>query len=101
MKKVFLNCMLLLCALIVGSGDLWGDEVTLFNEDFGSIDANTAYSSYDGFSATTSMFSTMGTVKGGSWMDGVMDLRISNYKNIEKSNIYPDVGIRLVKEVSK
>ena len=45
--------------------------------------------------------STMGTVKGGSWMDGVMDLRISNYKNIEKSNIYPDVGIRLVKEVSK
>ena len=45
--------------------------------------------------------STMGTVKGGSWMDGVMDLRISNYKNIEKTNIYPDVGIRLVKEVSK
>lgn len=45
--------------------------------------------------------SEMRTVKGGSWMDGPNDLRISNYKNIEKSNKYPDVGFRLVKEVSK
>ena len=41
------------------------------------------------------------TVKGGSWMDGPADLRISNYKNIDVNNGYPDVGIRLIKEVSK
>ncbi len=28
MKKVFLNCMLLLCALIVGSSNVWGTDVT-------------------------------------------------------------------------
>lgn len=41
------------------------------------------------------------TVKGGSWMDGPIELRISNFKNIDKSNGYPDVGFRLVKEASK
>ncbi len=41
------------------------------------------------------------TVKGGSWMDGPIDLRISNYKNLEKDGQYPDVGFRLVKEVTK
>ncbi len=45
--------------------------------------------------------SEMRTVKGGSWMDGANDLRISNYKNIDKTQKYPDVGFRLVKEVSK
>ena len=45
--------------------------------------------------------SELATVKGGSWMDGVNDLRISNYKNIDKNKKYPDVGFRLVKEVSK
>lgn len=45
--------------------------------------------------------SEMRTVKGGSWMDGPNDLRISNYKNIDATKGYPDVGIRLVKEVSK
>lgn len=29
MKKVFLNCMLLLCALIVGSGNLWAGSYTI------------------------------------------------------------------------
>lgn len=42
--------------------------------------------------------STKRTVKGGSWMDGPIDLRISNYKNIEGSRVYPDVGFRLIKE---
>ena len=41
------------------------------------------------------------TVKGGSWMDGPADLRISNYKNVDLNTGYPDVGFRLVKEVSK
>lgn len=45
--------------------------------------------------------STKRTVKGGSWMDGPVDLRISNYKNIEGNRGYPDVGFRLVKEASK
>lgn len=38
------------------------------------------------------------TVKGGSWMDGPIDLRISNFKNIKKDDVYPDVGFRLIKE---
>ncbi|MCR5614083.1 formylglycine-generating enzyme family protein [Treponema sp.] len=41
------------------------------------------------------------TVKGGSWMDGPVDLRISNFKNIDGTTGYPDVGFRLVKEASK
>ncbi len=41
------------------------------------------------------------TVKGGSWMDGPTDLRISNYRNLDSQNGYPDVGFRLVKEVSE
>ncbi|MBQ9239089.1 MAG: SUMF1/EgtB/PvdO family nonheme iron enzyme, partial [Treponema sp.] len=38
------------------------------------------------------------TVKGGSWMDGPVDLRISNFKNIDTASGSPDVGFRLVKE---
>lgn len=38
------------------------------------------------------------TVKGGSWMDGPVDLRISNFKNVNKDKGYPDVGFRLVRE---
>lgn len=41
------------------------------------------------------------TVKGGSWMEGPVDLRISNYKDIDPSNVYPDVGFRLVKDVKE
>ncbi|ERK01318.1 sulfatase-modifying factor enzyme 1 [Treponema socranskii subsp. socranskii VPI DR56BR1116 = ATCC 35536] len=41
------------------------------------------------------------TVKGGSWMDGPTELRISNYRNINSQNGYADVGFRLVKEVSE
>ena len=41
------------------------------------------------------------TVKGGSWMDGPLDLRISNFKNIDSTNGYPDVGFRLVKEIAQ
>ena len=41
------------------------------------------------------------TVKGGSWMDGPTELRISNFRNINSQNGYADVGFRLVKEVSE
>ena len=41
------------------------------------------------------------TVKGGSWMGGPTELRISNYRNINSKNGYADVGFRLVKEVSE
>ena len=37
-------------------------------------------------------------VKGGSWMDGPTDLRISNYREIEKNGNGPDIGFRLVLE---
>lgn len=42
---------------------------------------------------------TLRTVKGGSWMDGPLDLRISNFKNIDPEVGGPDIGFRLVKEV--
>ena len=41
------------------------------------------------------------TVKGGSWMDGPNELRISNYKNVDPENRYPDVGFRLVKSAEE
>lgn len=40
------------------------------------------------------------TVKGGSWMDGPADLRISNFKNIDSEMGTEEVGFRLVKEIS-
>lgn len=45
--------------------------------------------------------STLRTVKGGSWMDGPAELRISNFREIDGEKGYPDVGFRLVMEVSK
>ena len=66
MKRTFLlKSMLLLCALVVGSSSVWADEepVTLFRETFGSTTSNTAFASYSGFTATTSMFTTTGQVK--------------------------------------
>ena len=38
-------------------------------------------------------------VKGGSWMDGPADLRVSNRREIDPSKGYVDVGFRLVREV--
>ena len=58
-KTTLLKSML----LIVGSGSVWADPTTLYLETFGSTASNTAVSSYSGFSATTSMFTTSGTVK--------------------------------------
>jgi len=40
-------------------------------------------------------------VKGGSWMDGPTELRVSNYRELDGGKGYPDVGFRLVMEVSK
>lgn len=45
--------------------------------------------------------SSLRTVKGGSWMDGPTDLRISNFKDEDGTAGYADVGFRLVKEVSE
>jgi len=39
-------------------------------------------------------------VKGGSWMDGPADLRISNRRELDPSKGYVDVGFRLIREVS-
>jgi hypothetical protein len=38
-------------------------------------------------------------VKGGSWMDGPADLRVSNRRELDPSKGYVDVGFRLVREV--
>lgn len=40
-------------------------------------------------------------VKGGSWMDGPTDLRISNFRSVDGSQGYADIGFRLVMEVIK
>lgn len=40
-------------------------------------------------------------VKGGSWMDGPAELRISNFKTIETTEKSDEVGFRLVKEVKE
>lgn len=45
--------------------------------------------------------SSLRTVKGGSWMDGPTDLRISNFKDVDGAAGYADVGFRLVREVSE
>jgi hypothetical protein len=37
-------------------------------------------------------------VKGGSWMDGPADLRVSNRRDVDSSQGYVDVGFRLVRE---
>jgi hypothetical protein len=39
-------------------------------------------------------------VKGGSWMDGPADLRISNRREVDPAKGYVDVGFRLVREVT-
>ncbi len=43
--------------------------------------------------------SPMRTVKGGSWLDGPTELRISNYKELDSTSAYPDVGFRIIKEI--
>ena len=40
-------------------------------------------------------------VKGGSYMDGPKDLRISNFREVNSKKALSDVGFRLVMEVSK
>jgi formylglycine-generating enzyme required for sulfatase activity len=40
-------------------------------------------------------------VKGGSWMDGPGDLRVSNRREVDPTQGYVDVGFRLVTEVSE
>lgn len=37
-------------------------------------------------------------VKGGSWMDGPADLRVSNRREVDPSKGYVDVGFRLIRE---
>jgi formylglycine-generating enzyme required for sulfatase activity len=39
-------------------------------------------------------------VKGGSWMDGPTDLRISNRRELDPSMGFADVGFRLIREVT-
>ena len=52
-----------LLLLVAGAGNASGEAVTIFSESFGSTTSNTAVASYEGYSATTSMFTTSGDVK--------------------------------------
>jgi formylglycine-generating enzyme required for sulfatase activity len=45
--------------------------------------------------------SALRIVKGGSWMDGPTELRISNFRELDGEQGYADVGFRLVMEVSE
>lgn len=61
-----------------------GSATTVFLEDFGSTSSNTAFASYSGFSATTSMFTTSGEVKShysGSGSVGKNNLAVTNLSN--------------------
>ncbi len=40
-------------------------------------------------------------VKGGSWMDGPTDLRISNFRIVDSDKNGVDIGFRLVREITK
>ena len=40
-------------------------------------------------------------VKGGSWMDGPADLRVSNRRDLDPRRGYADVGFRLVREITE
>jgi hypothetical protein len=40
-------------------------------------------------------------VKGGSWMDGPSDLRVSSRRDVDPAKVFVDVGFRLVTEVSR
>lgn len=40
-------------------------------------------------------------VKGGSWMDGPKELRISNFKKVDGKSSTNEIGFRLVKEISE
>ncbi len=55
-------CSVLAILLTIGVGNVWGDNAVIYYESFGSTSSNTAFSSYSGYYAMTSMFSTSGTV---------------------------------------
>ncbi len=71
------------------------------NNGWGLVDMAGNVSEWTSSAHNADAESGMRTVKGGSWMDGPTDLRISNYRNIDSQSGYPEVGFRLVKEVSE
>ncbi len=64
------------------------------------------WTSSDDESASSAQVGTGGSaaaarfiVKGGSWMDGPNELRVSNRRGLDPAKGYADVGFRLVMEV--
>lgn len=84
----FLKPLALVLLFVLGSVNVWGE--TIFLETFGSTNANTAFASYTGFSATTSMFSTSGTVQ--SHYSGVGSVGKNNLNGVNLSSGYTDAS---------
>ncbi len=83
-QESLLQCLFLLFALIVGSTNVCGQTpTTLYSETFGDNgNNNTAFSSYSGYSATTSMFTGTGAVAShysGSGKVGKNNVAVSDY----------------------
>lgn len=71
------------------------------SNEWGLVDMSGNVWEWTSSTHSTDEGSALRTVKGGSWMDGPTDLRISNFKDNDGANGYVDVGFRLVKEVSE
>jgi hypothetical protein len=98
----------------------WGDESPGIGERAnysgnGRFDSTSPVGSYEEGRNAYGIFDMAGNVwewtstkeetgsriaKGGSWMDGPSDLRISNRREINPSRGYADVGFRLIREVT-
>ena len=85
--KHFKQLFVLVLLAFLGFGQMWAtDPTVIYSESFGSTTSNTALASYSGYSATTSMFSTTGTVA--SHYGGSGSVGKNNLKGVNLSSGY-------------
>ena len=76
--RFLLTLCLMTLTFLCGGNKAWGQAATtLFLEDFGSTTANTALSSYSGYSASSEMFTT-GTAATNYSSDGKIGKKTTN-----------------------